>query len=68
MTIGQKIRALREQSGMTQKDLAKMLSISAQAISKWENGVNYPDISVLPQIADGFGISMDELFDYKKKS
>lgn len=43
----------------------KMLSTSPQAISKWENGKNMPDISVLPQIADVFGISIDELLGHK---
>jgi len=67
MSIGQKIRALRLSHSLKQRELAKMLSISPQAISKWENGKNMPDISVLPKIADCFGISMDELFDHKKK-
>lgn len=67
MNIGQKIKALRTANGIRQKQFAQMLSISPQAISKWENGKNMPDISVLPKIADCFGISMDELFDYKKK-
>ena len=66
MEIGQKIKTLRLERGMKQKELAKVLSISSQAISKCENGKTLPDISVLPQIADYFGISMDELFDYKR--
>lgn len=68
MNIVKNIKRLRLLNNMRQKDLAEILSVSPQAISKWESGKNMPDISVLPQIADNFGVSMDELFDYKKKS
>lgn len=64
MAIGLKIRYLRKQHNITQKDLAKSLCVTSQAISKWENGKNMPDISVLPMVARLFGISMDELFDF----
>lgn len=64
MAIGLKIKLLRKQHHITQKDLAKSLCVTSQAISKWENGKNMPDITVLPMVARIFGISMDELFDY----
>ncbi len=64
MAIGMKIRALRKQRNITQRDLAKTLCVTSQAISKWENGKNMPDISILPVVARIFGVSMDELFDY----
>ena len=64
MAIGLKIRYLRKQHNITQKDLAKSLCVTSQAISKWENGKNMPDITVLPMVAKLFGISMDELFDF----
>ena len=64
MAIGLKIKLLRKQHHITQKDLAKYLCVTSQAISKWENGKNMPDITVLPMVAKIFGISMDELFDY----
>ena len=64
MAIGLKIRYLRKQHNITQKDLSKSLCVTSQAISKWENGKNMPDISVLPMVARLFGISMDELFDF----
>ena len=64
MAIGMKIKTLRKQHNITQRDLAKILCVTSQAISKWENGKNMPDISVLPMVARLFGISMDELFDY----
>ena len=45
-----------------------MLSISSQSVSKWENGLSLPDVSLLPMIARYFGITMDELFSYRLDS
>ena len=59
--IGTTISALRKEKGVTQEELAKHVGISAQAVSKWENG-GVPDIELLPKIADYFGISIDRLF------
>ena len=64
-SIGTKIQALRKNKKMTQSDLANALSVSAQSVSKWENNISVPDISLLPIIARFFGITMDELFGYK---
>ncbi len=61
--IGAKIRQLRLASSMTQEQLADRLGLSAQAVSKWEQGVNMPDILMLPQLSVIFGITIDELFD-----
>ena len=63
MEIGNKIKQLRFKHSLTQEQLAQQLGISAQAISKWENSVSMPDITLLPDIAKIFGISIDELFD-----
>ncbi len=63
MDIGNKIRQLRYRASLTQEQLADKLSVSAQAVSKWENGVTMPDIALLPFLAEVFGISIDELFD-----
>ncbi|MBR5420772.1 MAG: helix-turn-helix transcriptional regulator [Lachnospiraceae bacterium] len=63
MNIGQKIKQLRFQHSLTQDQLAEKLGISAQAISKWENSVSMPDISILPALSEAFGVSIDELFD-----
>jgi len=65
MLIGEKIKLLRKNMGITQAELAGALSVSAQSISKWENHLSVPDISVLPVIARFFGITMDELFGYR---
>ena len=56
------ISALRLQSGLTQAALAEQLGITFQAVSKWENGQSAPDITLLPQLADIFGVQIDELF------
>ena len=62
MKIGENIRALRKARGFTQEQLADMLGISFQAVSKWENNANTPDISLLPMIAKALGTSIDQLF------
>lgn len=65
MLIGDKIRSLRKRKNITQAQLADALSVSSQSVSKWENHLSVPDISVLPVIARYFGITMDELFNYR---
>ena len=60
--IGERIAYLRRLNAMTQEELAERLSVSAQAVSKWEQKINLPDILLLPEIADVFGVSIDELF------
>ena len=64
INIGNKIRELRKKKGITQEALASVLSVSPQAVSKWESGLTYPDIEMMPIIAGYFEISMDILFDY----
>jgi transcriptional regulator with XRE-family HTH domain len=59
--IGMQIAKLRKENNMTQDELAKKLDVSAQAVSKWENG-GAPDLELLPRIADYFGVSIDHLF------
>lgn len=62
MELGSKIKQLRCKASLTQEQLAEELGITAQSISKWENSVSMPDISLLPKIAEVFGITIDELF------
>lgn len=64
INIGNKIRELRKKKGVTQEALASVLSVSPQAISKWESGLTYPDMEMIPVIAGYFEVSMDILFDY----
>lgn len=61
MNIGNNIAALRKQKGITQEELANELGVSAQAVSKWENNSSCPDVSLLTDIADYFGVSVDSL-------
>ena len=64
LKIGEKIRAKRRERDLTQEELANILGVSKAAVSKWENEESYPDITLLPQIAQLFHITMDELFNY----
>lgn len=67
MNIGNKIKELRKKKGLTQEQLASSINISFQAISKWENNIALPDITMMPVLATFFGVSMDELFDFSLK-
>lgn len=63
MTIGQKIRNLRTERGITQRDLADQFHVSFQTVSKWENDENEPDIATLRELARYFTVSVDYLVD-----
>ncbi len=60
--IGESILNLRKSKNLTQENLASMIGVSTQTVSKWENSTNMPDITLLPIIADVFDITIDELF------
>lgn len=60
-TLGRRIARLRLARTATQERLAKELNVSPQAVSKWENDINYPDILLLPDLARFLGVSVDEL-------
>ena len=62
MQIGNNIKFLRQKNNLTQEQLAERLGVSYQAVSKWETNANTPDISLLPQIASLFHVSIDALF------
>lgn len=61
MTVGDRIKFHRKRLGMTQGQLADRMGVSPQAVSKWEYNLSCPDISVLPELASVFGITVDEL-------
>lgn len=63
--VGERVGYYRRLHAMTQEELAERLNVSAQAVSKWEQKINLPDIMLLPEIADVFKISIDELFGMK---
>ena len=60
-TMGKRISDLRKNKGMTQEQLAQQVGVTAQAVSKWENDLSCPDISILPQLAEALGVTTDEL-------
>ncbi len=62
--IGNKIRELRKKHRLTQEQLADNIGVSFQAVSKWENDIALPDISLIPVIANYFGVSTDEVLCY----
>jgi transcriptional regulator with XRE-family HTH domain len=66
--VGQYIASCRKEKQMTQGDLAKALNVSVQAVSKWERGNNYPDISLFPKLAEVLGTSVGELLKGEKST
>ena len=62
--LGEKIRTLRKERGISQEVLAQSLGISFQAVSKWETGLTLPDLTMIPALASFFRVSTDELFDF----
>ncbi|MBQ1195424.1 MAG: helix-turn-helix transcriptional regulator [Clostridia bacterium] len=65
MAISDKIKEHRIKCGMTQAQLAEALGVTPQAVSKWEKGTGYPDLSVICPLADALGITTDELLEHK---
>lgn len=65
--LGEKIRELRIRNGRRQEDLSAALGVTNQAVSRWESSGGYPDIELLPAIANYFGITIDELFGYESE-
>lgn len=61
MDIGAKIRELRSEHGMSQEQFANQFAVTRQTVSNWENGKNYPDLSILIQISDAYKITLDVL-------
>lgn len=67
-TFGQRFNRLRKKYDLTQEEVANKLSVSSQAVSKWENDISMPDISLLIEIAELFNITVDELLGKEIKS
>ncbi len=65
LDLGNNIRQLRRRNKRTQEALAEALGVTAQAVSRWESGGSYPDMNLIPSIANFFGVSIDELFGYE---
>lgn len=64
--IGEKIKQLRHRDGRTQEELAEALGVSPQAVSRWEVNSGYPDVELIPAIANFFNVPIDELFGYSR--
>lgn len=62
ISLGKRMKELRLACGYTQRQVAQTLSVSVQAVSKWENELNFPDILLLPEIARLFDVTIDQLF------
>lgn len=64
LKLGEKIRELRKKEMRTQEELAEALGVTNQAVSRWETNGAYPDMEMIPAIANYFGVSIDDLFGY----
>ncbi|MBQ8642364.1 MAG: helix-turn-helix domain-containing protein [Clostridia bacterium] len=64
MHIGRNIYELRKQKGLTQAQLAEKMGVTEQAVSKWENEISTPDVSLFPVLANFFGVSIDRLYGF----
>lgn len=60
--MGENIAVRRRAAGLTQEMLADRLGVTSQAVSKWERQLSCPDVSLLPTMAEIFGVDIDELF------
>ena len=65
--IGNVIKKIRKDNHLTQKEFAELFGVTYQAVSKWENGINIPDIATLKDISNKFHVDMDELLAGEKK-
>ena len=65
MKIHDVIRSKRKEMGLTQEELARYIGVSAPAVNKWEKGLSYPDITLLPVLAAYFNLSIDDLIGYE---
>ena len=65
MAIGDQIKFYRKKSGLTQSQLAELVGVSPQAVSKWETGIGSPDVSMIVPLAIALGIGTDELLEYR---
>ena len=66
MDIGKVIKELRQKRGITQEEFSEALRVSVQTVSRWENGVNAPDLSMLPQLAIYFRVTTDYLLGLER--
>ncbi len=65
---GKFLKELRKEKGITQEKLAEVFNVSSRTVSRWENGVNMPDLSMLAEIADYYNVDIREIIDGERKS
>ncbi len=66
LKIGENIRRMRLEAGMTQQEFADRMSVSSQAVSRWETGTAYPDIEMIPSMAELFDVGVEELMGARR--
>lgn len=66
MNINEVIRYYRKKENLTQEQVANYLNVSAPAVNKWENGISYPDITLLPSLARVLKIDVNTLLEFNK--
>lgn len=64
---GQLLRALRQEKGVTQEQLAEQMGVSNRSVSRWENGANMPDLDLLIELAKYYGVSLEEILDGERE-
>ena len=67
LNIGTNLKKLRITKGITQEQLSAVMNVSCAAVSKWERGETYPDITLLQPLAFYFGVTIDELMGYNQE-
>ena len=67
LKIGEFIKKIRKDNNLTQKELADKLNVTYQAVSKWENGINLPEISIMKQMSDEFNVSIESFLEGEHK-
>lgn len=65
-TLGERIAAYRKKANLTQEQLAEKCTVTAQAVSKWENDLTSPDITLIPRLAEIFNVTCDELLGARR--
>lgn len=68
MKIGAFLKKLRKEKNLTQEQLAEQLNVSGRTVSRWETGINMPDISILVNLAEFYNVSIPEIIDGERKS
>ena len=68
LRIGAFLKELRKEKDLTQEDLAEKLNVSGRTVSRWETGANMPDISLLVELAEFYGVSIPEIINGERKS